>query len=140
MAGGTTSEISGYRQPNRKNAHEIAHRTAGALCLSALINTPLASRTQSLPRGRCPAMRLSQWARARQRLRLLGAGVEVRNEGLAPVAFRPLLISHATWVSKADSRRRSLSLSSSSAGGVLLCGGARAQDHIDLRSAGHLPR
>ena len=29
--GGTTSEISGYRQPDRKNAHEIAHRTAGAL-------------------------------------------------------------------------------------------------------------
>ena len=82
MDGGTTSEISGYRQPSRKNAHEIAHRTAGGLCLSALITNPLVCRPQSLPRGRRPTMHLSQWARTPQRLRLLGAGVEVRNKGL----------------------------------------------------------
>ena len=68
--------------------------------------------------------------------RLLGVGVEVRNEGLPLSLSDPLLISHATWVSKADRRRRSLSLSSSSAGAVSLCGGAGAQDYIDLYSAG----
>ena len=82
LASDTTSEISGYRQPNRKNAHEIAHRTAGALCLSALITNPLVCRPQSLPRGTVSRDASSQWARAPQRLRLLGAGVEVRNEGL----------------------------------------------------------
>ena len=60
LASDTTSEISGYRQPNRKNAHEIAHRTAGALCLSALITNPLVCKPQSLPRGRCSDPRPSE--------------------------------------------------------------------------------
>ena len=84
-------------------------------------------------------MRLSQWARARQRLRLLGAGVEVQNEGL------PLSLSDPSSSLVLPGRPRLIDvvapcLSPAPQPVVSRCAVERAQDHIDLRSAGHVPR